>query len=547
MRANRTKPVAAEAASKPAPLRPARRGTAVLLVALLAGLGMGIPLLLQTGKASPWMASVRLTVHDMDGLNLPETLEKSVHEARSETAIGRAVDLLQLDRDAEFAGSGSSWLSVAYEILNGAEDGSTDPRRRAIRTLSRQSAIELDPARREARLLVRAASPEKAMKIAEGMATVYAAATEVTGAIPEKETMQTLERAEAALAEFRSTAGSEKLTAVLEKRNQLKALDESRASLLADPAVDVELKDATINDVVSGRLGAAASDDQLAMLGKAYTDASVQLSALAVSLGPKHPRLLAAQGEVEKARSALQARLKLLRSRSLEQAKNREKMLAGLADQRKQLLDAIAASGIDLNRYDTLVAAVRSARDEGRRPADAERRNLPVYEASVPDAIPATPSGWPLWQMLGGAFSGIGAGLAFLHSRKPASPRTSAARREPGSGPHLAVATASPSPDAQGSARTVRLPERPSEAPKPVARSHSAANAMSDAGRTPVFPAAEPRLAPGNPSPMPTVEKLRRIAPHLFEAKDDEMEVERIREELASLRRRVLVSSGRRI
>lgn len=540
MSSKTTKPAGEGPASSPVAGPAARFGRSVLLVGLLAVSGAMLPVFLHAQQVRPWMASVTLTVHDMAGNPLPDTLARSVRDVTSEESLGRAVDLLGLEKDSEFAGGEASWLTVAFEILSGAEDGATDPRHRAIRALSRHIFLERTADGGDARLLVKASSPDKAMKIAEALATVYSAASEITGAVPPRDSMADVERAETALAEFRTAVGSAKLSDVLVKRSRLKGLDDHRASMISDGSGAAGLKDATVNDIISGRLGDAVSDDQLTALGKAYADASMQLSALSVSLGPKHPRLLQAQAEVEKSRAAVQGRLKLLKARVAEQTKTAQQMLAKLDAQRKQLQDEIAASGIDLPRYDGLVAALEVARERARAPAASERANLPVYDASAPKPLEAEGAALSLLQVTGGGLAGLGAALAFLFSRRGQAEQRPARKKKP----------APVEPRLSAAVEKGRQPSKPrmtpTDMPKPLERSHSAANRTDGPVVTDWID--PPHRAPlSNVSVLPTVEKLRMVAPLLFEEEQEQQEVERLREELAELRRRVLVTAGRRI
>ncbi len=518
-----------------------RLGRAALLVLGLTATGACLPLLLQPRETQPWLASVTLSVRDPVGNPLPDTLQQSLSDARTDEALGRAVDLLGLDRDPEFAGTEVNWLTVAHEIVSGAEDGATDPRHRAIRALALKTAVRHKPGDAEARLLVTASSQDKAIRIAEALATVYSAATEITGAVPEQAAMAEAEKAEAALAEFRNAPANAGLTDVLLKRSRLKGLDAHRAEMLLAIRPEADLSDATVNDVISGRLGAAIEDPQLTALGKAYTEASMQRSALAVSLGPKHPRLQQADAELQKARDALQARLKLLKAESGDQARNREKMLASLDEKRQQLSQEIAGSGIDLDRYDALVAALDKARDAARAPAATESAKLPIYDASAPDVLQPVKAALSTWQILMGGLSGLGAGLAFVLARRSHGRRAPAAKPER---PQAPPRREPPPAERPAPRRADSL-----ESTKPLHRHHAAANAEILPQPVQPPPQPKPRLkhASPEPAPIPTVEKLRRVAPHLFEADRSEREVERLREELADLRRRVLVSAGHRI
>lgn len=551
MSANRKKPGGDSPASHPVAGTAARFRRPLVLALALAASGALLPVLLQPPKSEPWMASVNLSVRDLSGKALPDMLERSIDQARSDVGLGRAVDLMSLEGDSEFTGSEADWLSVASEILTGAEDGATDPRLRAIRTLARNTTIEHQPGTPVARLLVKASTPDKALKVAEGLATVFAATTEITGALPDKDPLAEVERAEKALAAFRAAAGPDKLTAVLVKRSRLKGLDDHRAAMLRDDAPVSDLQDATVNDIISGRLGGAIEDDQLTALGRAYADASMQHSALSVTLGPKHPRLLQAQAELSKAKAALQDRLKLLKARSTDQAATQKKMLTALDAERMQLMQDIKASGIDLAAYDKLVASLETARSASPSPSLIEPATASIHDASAPVPLPE-PDRFTWWQVAAGGISGLGAALAFILARRSRSGKPVSIPPARAEEPHLSLVPNKAAPSQAD--RRPSLPHLAQEPPRPLKRHHRAANHawQPDPDEAPDIPLPLHRErwlppAPVVQQPLPTVEKLRRVAPHLFEDTQEDPAVERLRGELADLRRRVLSSAGRGI
>ncbi|MBB4064152.1 hypothetical protein [Gellertiella hungarica] len=530
-----------------------RQRYAVLFIGLLAASGAAVPALNAGLSPQAWLASVDLTLRDANGKPLPDALGGSARALSGERALGRAVDLVQLDRDPEFNGGETTPLSVAMELLSGEGGEGIDARHRAIRTLGRQIAVEWKPGSPEARLLVRASSREKAMKIAEAMAMVYIAATETTGSVPDDSALKALEQAEAALAEFRSASGPEKLSQALVLRSRIKGLDNHRAEVAAEPDPAEALKNATLKDVLDGRAGTEGADGPLSSLRRAYAEAEMQVAKLSVSLGPKHPTLLAARADLAKARAAVEARLLTVKKSGGDEAQRRTKLLDALDGQQADLRAKLTATGIDLARYDTLVMALDSARTRLRDPGvPADATSHPIHEASVPKEVAAPQAGGLWFRMLLGGLAGLGAALAFVLARRPGSgpAQNLPTVAEPGAGKREPALEALPKEQmaAVSAAAPMRAkPEQltPAGVQRALARQHWPAN-----GKT--APRDESRrivLTPPPPEqPLPTIEKLRRVAPHLFEEADAAgPDVERIRQELADLRHRVLAKAGRRI
>ena len=497
------------------------------------------------------MASVTLSARQADGRAAPQAFHKSLEDIRSEAALGRAVDLLKLDRDPEFNGGEASWLKVAGEILSGSGADATDGRHRAIRHLARSVGLKAVDGKPDAQLLVRASTEDKAMKIAEAIAVVYAAATETTGSVPDKGPLEAVEKAEADLADFRAKAGAEPLAAALVLRNRLAGLERHRGELAEKAAAGRSYGDVTLDDVIHGRLGADLQDAGLDSARQAYTAARLQLDQLSVSLGPKHPQLLAARGEVDKARQMLQARLARLKQDGNRGRDAAKATLASLDADRATLAGQLSGTGIDLARYDQLSQALDDARGTlgtsgDVRPTLAAGR--PIFDASVPAAIRQPQELSIFWRSLLGGISGLGAALALALALRPrrddgaeADCVTEIAPADLGMDKDMPVAVKAEKPVRAEPA--LAPPLRAAATQRPARRQHVVANSDILAGGG----------EPAGPEPLailhdlPVLEKLRRVAPSVFADEQDRQEIERLRGQLAELKGRVLLKAAGRV
>lgn len=555
-----------------------RRRFPYLLVASLMIAGASMPLALDLVQPKPWLAAVDLSAAggQADGAAFQAAARKII----SPQSLGQAVDLLNLDKDPEFTGGESSALKVALELLAGEGADQTDLRRKAMDALAGKTSLSIAERGAAAILLVRASSTEKARKIGEALAAISVSSVETTGAIGNASdaALERLEKAEAVLGEFRASAGDDKLSAALVLQQRINGLQKHIGALNdAEKGDQPALAKATLNDVLSGRVPVKISDARLESLRQAYVAAKLDADALAVSLGPKHPRLVSARKEAEAQRGALSDQLAAVKKQYAQKLEDdqraRSSLLASLRDLEKQR----ASLGVDLSAYNKLSSDLKEARgayDKAlAQPDKITTASVPLLNASAPRALPVSSELAIEWRILLGGISGLGAALAFVLAF-----RGSALRERQASGGGLEVERSlSPAPvpvapippraiaDVQDLAPVAAIdaslfemeamlslaevPETGKTLPEPRYRTHQPANGHLPARNTiaiqPVYPVH-------SRADVTMVEKLRRVAPHVFAdeqtpihpGQDPTAEISRLREELAGLRHRILQQQG---
>lgn len=530
-----------------------------LALSLVAGLGCGLlPLAGNVGKEEPWMASVRLTVADASGKVTEQALVAARKQALSRETAGRAVDLIGLEADPDYGASSPSGLQVAYEILAGDGGGSPDARTRAIDTVLANLKLEAMPDKTGLTLYVKSADSEKAVKLAEALATAYAAAGEITASISpsaDRIRQDSAAKAVADLAAYRKKIGPDKLATAEVMKKRVDELDRQIAEMKAgspDAASGASLLTVSLNDILAGRVAGGISDMALEQARQDYVTARMAYDQLAASLGPKHPRLLAARSDVEMARKALSdqfTRSKQLAKRDEAEAK---KALADLVKARATAADSLKATGVDFARLDALqlaADAARSALDD--MTTGSIPKTLMRYSADQPTPLADTSDNLLWAKVLLSGLVGFAAVFGGFYFRKRMQAQPAVQEEE-----------------MEADEPQVSLRRRKEQAPLQEARhrQHRPANRHAEAygaepdfdgeeehgfavsRRTPVWHQPTHRRA----AELPTVEKLRRIAPHVFEDPyqdmgdpDEEAEVERLRLELQALRNRVLTRAVR--
>lgn len=549
------------------------------LVLLLALAGASFPVIQSVRQPEPWLASVTLGLDGRTGENATQAFELALREISTTQMLGRAVDLLGLERDPEYSGSASTGLGVALEILTGEGSGPADARRRAVQHLQQNIAVQRKPGSPEAKLLVRASDEGKAMRIAEAIATVYASGSELTGSIPavgSAAASDRLQKAEAALADFTAKAGADKLSEALVLQSRISGLDRHIAEITETAGTgEGGLAKASLKDVLEGRAAQNLSDPQLEAARQSFLNATLAADALAVSLGPKHPRLVAAQTEVDSARRTLGDLLSRVKSRLTRQEQDRAANLKALKASRDTLARQIEATGVDLARHAELAGEAADARKayDASSQAAASGKDT-IFEASVPQPLDKPEQTYPVLRIVLGALAGTALALtlaAWWHQKRagkpeeprktapiPSSPAVRAAgdRVEPAMTlpPVNIAALPAAKPSGEPLATPVRIAEEMVAPRPPVAapqdemlaklssirerrRQHVVANIPDPADLPPRSKLGLERVAPED---LPLIDKLRQVAPHVFADPVEQAEIERLRLELAELRAKVL-------
>jgi uncharacterized protein involved in exopolysaccharide biosynthesis len=180
------------------------------------------------------------------------------------------------------------------------------------------------------------------------------------------------------------------------------------------------LKTATADDALTGALAADITSPALDDRRGRYAVAKSTLAQLAASLGPRHPRLIAQQAEVDGLRASIGQELGRLSRDAADEVKSTVAAVRQLGDQRNALIAQSRDTGVDLAKLTELreKSAVARQRLEDQLSTGAigtDGAHVQVIKAPVVTAIEPGRSPWLAPAL--GAFAGLAFGLAGFRRR----------------------------------------------------------------------------------------------------------------------------------
>lgn len=359
-------------------------------------------------------------------------LDVAAKRVVSPAVLSDVVARLKLDRDPEFTGSRVGALGVAIELVSGSGNAS-DALSRAQATLRRGVAVGIDDATGLLRLVVTSGDPARSAEIANrlAVATIYdtavvqAAGTANAGDTATDRSRKGVDRASAALADFKARYGEDKIAAALALQQQRQQLDiEIKTADLAvrnARANASAAKLATPASLLGGALPADLAPAGFDDLRSRYSAAKAQLVQLSTQLGPRHPRLLAQQATVDDLAAGIRGQLQRLvvsSDAALKAALEKQEALSARMTALGQ-----TGSDVDITRLAQLQDAVAAA--QSRYEADEQTAALAPSEAKAPMAVisQAVAAAAPIEDHLAsnqatGFLMGLGLSLGLVFLRK---------------------------------------------------------------------------------------------------------------------------------
>ncbi|WP_112942753.1 MULTISPECIES: succinoglycan biosynthesis protein [unclassified Rhizobium] len=409
-----------ESMSHPAPASP-RSGRSLIAAGALCALGaLGGTLI--PSEPSGFRAQSLLGVEGPAKDH--RALVSAAHDALiSQKTIAMAVAKLQLDRDAEFAGASGSAFNVAVDLLS-ASGAAADPVSRAEASLAAAIRASADPKSGTIGFSVTTASAAKSARIASYLVSTVAhpvsAASVNDGAVKKASAVA----ADAELEAFTKQNGEGNVEVATRLQQQLvqanETLKDAQQKVVASKTRADLLKTATADDALTGTLAADITSPALDDRRGRYAVAKSTLAQLAASLGPRHPRLIAQQAEVDGLRASIGQELGRLSRDAADEVKSTVAAVRQLGDQRNALIAQSRDTGVDLAKLTELreKSAVARQRLEDQLSTGAigtDGAHVQVIKAPVVTAIEPGRSPWLAPAL--GAFAGLAFGLAGFRRR----------------------------------------------------------------------------------------------------------------------------------
>ncbi|MBP2559976.1 uncharacterized protein involved in exopolysaccharide biosynthesis [Neorhizobium galegae] len=404
--------------------------SAAVKVGALTVVGALLPLLFVETVPHQFSAETRLKVEAASEV----TIDTAAAALRSRTSLDNVIRALNLGRDSEFSVDRPTVVRIVSDIVSGEAMTVSEAENRLRERLSQAIVTSYDRRAGQLAISVTAGEPEEAARIANMLGDTFHDEIAFSGtksAAPVVEKLrQTLAHAQAALSGFIADTDAQKLAELRRTEGdgqQLAAeINEATAQLGEMKQKAAQASAMKLSDVLSKPLPDSLEYTGLDYQRQRHVEAKLAVDQLSSDLGPRHPRLAAAQAALADVKNDIQDALKQLGSSLRQQEAAAAKHLAELkARQAKKPDDKeIVDSG-------TRLAALESAVDEARRnylealhgsEAKASRAKVSVVVPAV--AASAAVMGPSSAELSGvGALIGfsLGVALVFLRRRMPQS------------------------------------------------------------------------------------------------------------------------------
>lgn len=371
---------------------------------------------------------------DAAGLSKNErqsAIEEAGKAVRSPANLDGMAHTLDLTRDAEFSVAGPSAIGVVSDIMTGKAMTVSAADAVLRERLSSAFTATPDASGRRIVIAVETGDARKSTRIARAVAELYQ--RELSGAAVRSASAQAenferaMQGADNAVAEALSKNGSQsRLRRAEEERLTLEqeiATLEASVKQLREDAKTVSATSSA--DVLTKSLSSAFDYSGIDQMRQTHVDAKLLVDQLSASLGPRHPRLLAAQSALTEARGKIDAALMRLSTSLKQQEATATKELAGLKARQQKM--AAAPPLPEAQALADLQAKAEKARQDylnsvQRLDAAAVAGPISVKTVTPANAATAEPVGLPMWMLSSiGAALGLGFGvvLAFATPRRP--------------------------------------------------------------------------------------------------------------------------------
>lgn len=401
------------------------------LIVILGCLGAVLGVLIALSTPHKYYADSRLIL-DPRGVQVTDTInnnntassqvllavvDSQMQVARSTPVLERVVEKLRLDEDGEFNGQdGSGLLSKIKDLFSGASS-SRDPFQNSVDYLRKNMGVSRDPDTFLVYIGVATKNAEKSALVANTIVDEYLieysgqqsgifAKTSTSIDIRLEELRLRLDEAEKSVVDYRAQNDIIDVGGGVINQKEMLALSNElakvRSDQIAKSVLAEELKKTDINQIVSGSFPKAALSTTLSALREQYSTDRAKSDSLAVGLGPRHPKYIAAVASVDAVEAEIKNELRRIvqtAQNDVARAQNSEKQLASKLAVLKTRASDQSVENVGLRELERKADAIRQIYESLLRRAreTTERGNLEtsviqVIAKAEPPKLPSTTS-----------------------------------------------------------------------------------------------------------------------------------------------------------
>ncbi|CAN7166503.1 hypothetical protein [Neorhizobium sp. LjRoot104] len=421
--------------------------SAALKVVAFTVIGALLPLLFVETVPYQFSAETRLKVEAAS----EGTINTAAAALRSKANLDNVIRALNLGRGSDFSVDRPTVVRIVSDIVSGEAMTVSEAENRLRERLSQAITTSYDRRAGQLAISVTAGEPDEAARIANMLGDTFHDEIAFSGARSSgpgvDKLRRTLEHAQAALSGFIAETDAQKLAELRRTEGegqQLAAeIDEATAQLGELKQKAAQASAMKLSDVLNKPLPDSLEYTGLDYQRQRHVEAKLAVDQLSSDLGPRHPRLAAAQAALADVKNDIQDALKQLGSSLRQQEAAAAKHLAELkARQAKKPDDKEIADSA------TTLAALEAAVDEARRNylEALHGSEAKASTAKVSVVVPAVAASAAVMGPSSAELSGVGAvigfslgvALVFLRRRMPQS-AISADEVDPADEPALIV------------------------------------------------------------------------------------------------------------
>ncbi len=410
-----------------APARNSSLRSGLMIIGFCGLLGGTLPLLFQPPAVPLYRAETQARV----SLQADAAVTTAIAAVTSRQSLDNLIHTLDLARDPGFAPRSAGVMQVITDILSGGGTTIAQAEAQLRNTLSQAISIVYDRAGRIVRIQVTTGEANRTSRIAEALNSLFVSAT--TDAAGHADPIvdglrQALARSEAALSGFMEQKDEQRLADLRQFRADRQALQaqiaqaESELAGLARKAS--RAASMTLDDVMGRPLPDSLEFTGLEYQRQRQVQAKLALDQLSTNLGPRHPRILAAQAALNDVQRDVQTAMRQLSTSLQREQADATRQLADMKTRRDGML-ADKATADDADRLAALERAVDEARgnylqgQQNAAAAPARPVTSPVQIVRPPVVRRAEIAATLPWAWcLGGAGLGVAAASVVLALRR---------------------------------------------------------------------------------------------------------------------------------